>query len=122
MAFNKNHYILILQNNYTHQAMVFDVTNTSDDPKFYKFDDFEIPDDMPYGEYNFWLICDELDYEIPVFSNDMMDTVIKVTGTDGTVYDLKVSDLAPDTGIIKYVDANGRTEQSIDERVEFYSL
>lgn len=120
-SFKKNHYILIIQNNYTREARVFDVTNISDDPKFYEFE-FEFPDDLPYGEYNYWLVCDELDYEIPSFSNDMLDTVIDVTGKDGKVYSIKLSDLCPDTGIIRYADSNGRTEQSIDERVEFYSL
>lgn len=121
-AFAANHYILILQNNYTKQAQAFDVLNTSEDRLFYQFENFEFPDNWSYGEYNFWLVWDTLEYSIE-FANEILDSKITVLDDQGNETTLKLSNLTPDTGIIKYPDPNAPTEeQSLDEKTNYYSL
>lgn len=120
MYYPINHYVLILQNNYTKQVRIFDVYNTSDDKDFYKFD-FTFPEDLPMGEYNYALFWDVLEYRID-FSNDLLSSKLTVVTDEGDTVVMKLSDINPDTGIIVYGDEVPKGEQSIDNKVNYYSL
>ena len=120
--FDFNHYILFIQNNYTKQTRVLDVSNTSDNKKVFKFDDVEFPEDLPYGEYNYALLWDIYPYTVKL-SNSLLDSRITITLEDNSTQTFKLRDLTPDTGILKYVDgAEEADEQSLDDKAEYYSL
>ena len=121
-AFPVNHYVLILQNNYTKQTFVHDVLNTSTDTLFYKFEGFEFDDKAPFGEYNYVLFWCTLDYNLEL-SNSLLDSKITVETKEGETVTLKLKDITPDTGIIYYPDPNNpKGEQAIDNPTSYYSL
>lgn len=121
-AFPSNHYVLILQNNYTKQTFVHDVLNTSTDTLFYKFEGFEFDDKAPYGEYNYVLFWCTLEYTLEL-SNSLLDSKITVTTNEGDTKTLLLKDITPDTGIIYYPDPNNpKGEQAIDNPTSYYSL
>ena len=116
-----NHYILLLQNNYTKQKYVKDVYNTSNDKLFYDFKDFEFDEGAPFGEYSYVLIWCVLDYSLEI-SNNLLDSKLTIEDK-GEEMTYLIRDLSPDTGTILYPDPNKRTiEQAIDEPVSYYSL
>ena len=115
-----NHYVLILQNNYTKKQRIFDVYNTSDDPLFYKFEQFEMPDDFKDCELNSTLFWCVLDYSIKL-SNNVLDSEITVTTNEGETKTLYIKDLTPDTGIIGFPNMKV-PEKAIDEPQPYYSL
>lgn len=121
MYYPVNHYVLILQNNYTKQVFVHDVYNTSKDKLFYKFANFHFDEKAPYGEYNFALFWCGLEYRLEI-SNNLLDSkvIVKVDEEDKTLF---LRDIVPDTGIIMYPDPNNpNAEISLDEKTNFYSL
>ena len=121
-AFPVNHYVLILQNNYTKQTFVHDVLNTSTDRLFYKFAGFEFDEKAPYGEYNYVLFWCTLEYTLEL-SNSLLDSKITVTTNEGEKVTLRLKDITPDTGIIYYPDPNNpKGEQAIDNPTSYYSL
>jgi len=121
-AYPINHYVLILQNNYTKQTFVHDVYNKSSDKMFYRFKDFEFEDNAPYGEYNYVLFWCTLEYTLEL-SNSLLDSKITVVTEENEQKTLYLKDITPDTGIILYPDPNKPIgEQSIDEPQHFYSL
>ena len=115
-----NHYVLILQNNYTKKQRVFDVFNTSDYTLFYKFEQFEMPDDFKDCELNYTLFWCVLDYSIKL-SNNVLDSEITVTTNEGETKTLYIKDLTPDTGIIGFPNMKV-PEKAIDEPQPYYSL
>lgn len=121
-AFPSNHYVLILQNNYTKQTFVHDVLNTSTDTLFYKFAGFKFDKKAPYGEYSYVLFWDTLEYSIKL-SNTLLDSEITVTTDEGEIKTLHLRDITPDTGTILYPDPNNPTgATAIDEPQPYYSL
>lgn len=119
-AYPINHYVLILQNNYTKKIQSFDVYNTSQDPLFYKFADFEMPDDFKNCELNYVLFWCELEYTLK-FSNTLLDSEITVVTLTGETATLKLRDITPDTGIIGFPNMK-QTQTALDEPQEYYSL
>ena len=121
-AFPVNHYVLILQNNYTKQTFVHDVLNVSTDRMFYRFSEFEFDSKAPYGEYNYVLFWCTLEYTLEL-SNSLLDSKITVTTNEGDTKTLFLKDITPDTGIIYYPDPNNpKGEQAIDNPTSYYSL
>lgn len=121
-AYATNHYVLILQNNYTKQTFIHDVLNTSPDNLFYKFKNFKFDKKAPYGEYSYVLFWDTLDYSIKL-SNTLLDSEITVTTDEGEIKTLHLRDITPDTGTILYPDPNNPTgATAIDEPQPYYSL
>lgn len=118
--FPQNHYVLVLQNNYTKKKQVFDVYNTSTDKLFYKFENFEMPDDFKDCELNYALFWCVLEYSIKL-SNNLLDSEITVTTQDGETKTLYLKDITPDTGIIGFPNMK-QAEQSLDEPGQYYSL
>ena len=121
-AYPVNHYVLILQNNYTKQTFVHDVLNASTDRLFYRFSEFEFDSKAPYGEYNYVLFWCTLEYTLEL-SNSLLDSKITVTTNEGDTKTLFLKDITPDTGIIYYPDPNNpKGEQAIDTPTSYYSL
>ena len=113
-----NTYLLILEQCTSKQVWTFTLQNLSTNKLFYEFD-FEMPEECPAGEYNYYLIWNTYtsdDVEL-IINNDILDSVFKFP--NGQM--VKLSDTLPETGIIKYIkhinDDNNETleyEQKTD--------
>ena len=103
--YTTDHFILLLQNNYTREVTTLDVYNESTDPLFYEFKNLEIPDSIIPGEYTYALVWDILQYEVTP-STDLLETIITVTDKNGEVLNLKLKDLQPEMGLLKFGDGD----------------
>lgn len=103
--YTTDHFILLLQNNYTREVTTVDVYNESTDPLFYEFKQLNLPDSVIPGEYTYALVWDILDYEV-FPSTDLLDTVIKVVDGHGETHELKLKDLQPEMGLLKFSNDN----------------
>lgn len=103
--YTTDHFILLLQNNYTREVTTVDVYNESTDPLFYEFKHLNLPDSVIPGEYTYALVWDILDYEV-IPSTDLLDTVIKVVDGHGEEHELKLKDLQPEMGLLKFSNDN----------------
>ena len=120
--YTTDHFILLLQNNYTREVTTMDVYNESTDPLFYEFKNLEIPESIIPGEYTYALVWDILQYEVTP-STDLLETVITVTDKNGEVLNLKLKDLQPEMGLLKFGD--GEMPESFvikNEDNGYYSL
>ena len=103
--YTTDHFILLLQNNYTREVITVDVYNESTDPLFYEFKQLNLPDSVIPGEYTYALVWDILDYEV-FPSTDFLETVIKVVDGHGETHELKLKDLQPEMGLLKFSNDN----------------
>ena len=103
--YTTDHFILLLQNNYTREVITVDVYNESTDPLFYEFKQLNLPDSVIPGEYTYALVWDILEYEV-FPSTDFLETVIKVVDGHGEKHELKLKDLNPEMGLLKFSDDN----------------
>ena len=103
--YTTDHFILLLQNNYTREVITVDVYNESTDPLFYEFKQLNLPDSIIPGEYTYALVWDILDYEV-FPSTDFLETVIKVVDGHGETHELKLKDLNPEMGLLKFSNDN----------------
>lgn len=103
--YTTDHFILLLQNNYTREVITVDVYNESTDPLFYEFKQLNLPDSVIPGEYTYALVWDILEYEV-FPSTDLLDTVIKVVDGHGETHELKLKDLNPEMGLLKFSNDN----------------
>ena len=103
--YTTDHFILLLQNNYTREVTVVDVYNESTDPLFYEFKQLNLPDSVIPGEYTYALVWDILEYEV-FPSTDFLETVIKVVDGHGETHELKLKDLQPEMGLLKFSNDN----------------
>ena len=103
--YTTDHFILLLQNNYTREVTTVDVYNESTDPLFYEFKQLNLPDSVIPGEYTYALVWDILDYEV-IPSTDLLETVIKVVDGHGETHELKLKDLNPEMGLLKFSNDN----------------
>ena len=103
--YTTDHFILLLQNNYTREVITVDVYNESTDPLFYEFKQLNLPDSVIPGEYTYALVWDILDYEV-IPSTDFLETVIKVVDGHGETHELKLKDLQPEMGLLKFSNDN----------------
>ena len=87
--YTTDHFILLLQNNYTREVTTLDVYNESTDPLFYEFKNLEIPESIIPGEYTYALVWDILQYEVTP-STDLLETIITVTDKHGEILNLKL--------------------------------
>ena len=101
--YTTDHFILLLQNNYTREVTTLDVYNESTDPLFYEFKNLEIPESIIPGAYTYALVWDILQYEVTP-SADLLETIITVTDKNGEVLNLKLKDLQPEMGLLKFGD------------------
>lgn len=92
-------YDLILQNNATKQKFLFKgLTASTENELFIGFDDFEMPDDVPYGEYLYYLIPYTDDLQIEYQEKDVVENMIATI--DGIDYQLK--NINHSSGLLKY--------------------
>ena len=103
--YTTDHFILLLQNNYTREVTTVDVYNESTDPLFYEFKQLNLPESVIPGEYTYALVWDILDYEV-FPSTDLLETVIKVVDGHGETHELKLKDLNPEMGLLKFSNDN----------------
>ena len=103
--YTTDHFILLLQNNYTREVTTVDVYNESTDPLFYEFKQLNLPDSIIPGEYTYALVWDILEYEV-FPSTDFLETVIKVVDGHGETHKLKLKDLQPEMGLLKFSNDN----------------
>lgn len=103
--YTTDHFILLLQNNYTRDVTTVDVYNESTDPLFYEFKQLILPDSVIPGEYTYALVWDILEYEV-FPSTDLLETVIKVVDGHGETHELKLKDLNPEMGLLKFSNDN----------------
>ena len=103
--YTTDHFILLLQNNYTREVTTADVYNESTDPLFYEFKQLNLPDSVIPGEYTYALVWDILDYEV-FPSTDFLETIIKVVDGHGETHELKLKDLNPEMGLLKFSNDN----------------
>ena len=103
--YTTDHFILLLQNNYTREVTTVDVYNESTDPLFYEFKQLNLPDSVIPGEYTYALVWDILEYEV-FPSTDFLETVIKVVDGHGETHELKLKDLQPEMGLLKFSNNN----------------
>ena len=103
--YTTDHFILLLQNNYTREVTTVDVHNESTDPLFYEFKQLNLPDSIIPGEYTYALVWDILEYEV-FPSTDFLETVIKVVDGHGETHELKLKDLQPEMGLLKFSNDN----------------
>ena len=103
--YTTDHFILLLQNNYTREVITVDVYNESTDPLFYVFKQLNLPDSVIPGEYTYALVWDILEYEV-FPSTDFLETVIKVVDGHGETHELKLKDLNPEMGLLKFSNDN----------------
>lgn len=103
--YTTDHFILLLQNNYTREVTTMDVYNESTDPLFYEFKNLEIPESIIPGEYTYALVWDILQYEVTP-STDLLETIITVTDKNGEILNLKLKDLQPEMGLLKFGDGD----------------
>ena len=103
--YTTDHFILLLQNNYTREVTTVDVYNESTDPLVYEFKQLNLPDSVIPGEYTYALVWDILDYEV-FPSTDFLETVIKVVDGHGETHELKLKDLNPEMGLLKFSNDN----------------
>ena len=103
--YTTDHFILLLQNNYTREVITVDVYNESTDPLFYEFKQLNLPDSVIPGEYTYALVWDILEYEV-FPSTDFLETIIKVVDGHGETHELKLKDLNPEMGLLKFSNDN----------------
>ena len=103
--YTTDHFILLLQNNYTREVITVDVYNESTDPLFYEFKQLNLPASIIPGEYTYALVWDILEYEV-FPSTDFLETVIKVVDGHGETHELKLKDLNPEMGLLKFSNDN----------------
>ena len=103
--YTTDHFILLLQNNYTREVTTVDVYNESTDPLFYEFKQLILPDSLIPGEYTYALVWDILEYEV-FPSTDLLETIIKVVDGHGETHELKLKDLNPEMGLLKFSNDN----------------
>ena len=103
--YTTDHFILLLQNNYTREVTTVDVYNESTDPLFYEFKQLNLPESVIPGEYTYALVWDILEYEV-FPSTDFLETVIKVVDGHGETHELKLKDLQPEMGLLKFSNDN----------------
>ena len=97
----QNSYILLLDNNYSHEKFAMTLENASCDPDHYVFNDVIFPDDMPLGTYDYRLIHCIYEYEV-IWRPDLNDTLIRAYTGTGILGTYRVADLSPESGMLEY--------------------
>lgn len=101
----RNRYLFLLNNNWTGEKFLFELFNLSCDPRYYEFD-IQVPDEMEYGEYDYFLLHCELPYELE-FSNNLIDSRITVMSKEGERSSWFIRDLSAESGMLSYEPAGG---------------
>lgn len=118
MAETYKKYDLILQSCASKQEWVLKgLVNVSNASLYYQFDNFEMPQNAPYGEYSYaliWDVRDDVEFDI---KDNILDTIVKTK--DG---DVPLRLLEPEIGILKYVGEEKKITSNIykNKNTDFY--
>lgn len=107
-------YDLILHNNATKENFLYTGLTDSGERNFYLFEGFDIGD-VPFGEYQYFLIWNELSGVTYTFKNVPLDTIVTAKGKD-----IQLVYLHPETGLLKYIDTDDETPSYRDKDTTFY--
>ena len=107
-------YDLILFNISTKKAYLYPKLEDTGEKLYYEFDSFDIGD-VPYGEYEYALIFNELSGVTYEFKNGLLDTLEHY---GDTIYHL--GDLSPELGLLKYLGEEKSDVSYRDTDKEFY--
>lgn len=103
-----NTYLLILEHCTSKQVWQFYLKNISTNDLYYEFD-FEMPEECPSSEYNYYLVWNTYDNLEINFNGDILESIITLPNGQS----LKLADTLPETGIIKYI------KDDTDETLEY---
>lgn len=107
-------YDLFLFNNATKKTYIYTGLEDTGEKLYYEFDNFD-PGDIPYGEYSYALIYNELAGVEYTPRNALLETEV---AWQGNVYRLR--DLNPETGLLKYLNEDTEEPAYRDTDKEFY--
>lgn len=95
-------YDILIQNNGTKQKFFFQsLTAYTVNNLYVEFVDFEMPDDVPFGEYLYYLIPYE-DNLVPQYKEkDVLKDTIVILGD----IEYKINDINHSSGLLKYHDS-----------------
>lgn len=116
MSNSLNSYLLILKNCATKQVWLNTVQNISTNKLYYEFD-FQMPNDCPAGEYNYYLLWDTYDADNVEFivNNEMLNSVFKFKNGKS----ITLADALPETGIIKYIKDDTDETLEYEQKTDF---
>ena len=87
---NKEIMDLILQNSSDKRIwLISGLTDVSTSERYVQFDDVDLPEDMPNGEYYYALIINNRDDVVYEFKTDLLKTIVKTDEGDVLLKDLK---------------------------------
>lgn len=109
-----NTYLLILEHCTSKQVWQFYLKNISTNNLYYEFD-FEMPDDAPAGEYNYYLIWNTYDNLKIDINGDILESLIMLPNGQS----LKLADTLPETGIIKFIKDDNNETFEYEEKTQF---
>lgn len=108
-----NRYLLLIENQYSHEKTCIELFNVSCDPDRYVFDNPAFPDDLKFGTYDYRLFhCAYDNWEI-IWRPDLNDTMIKIFDAQGGVIGTyRVADLKAESGMLEF-----RPDSPLNENV-----
>lgn len=108
---------LIIQNNSDKRIWLLSgLTDTSDTHLYAHFEDVEMPDDAPNGEYFYALIGNDRNDVSYTFKTDLLSTIVTV-GDDN----FELRDLSPATGLLRIGDVvDNAVYQPKDNKTYYY--
>lgn len=107
-------YDLFLFNNATKKTYIYTGLEDTGEKLYYEFDNFN-PGDIPYGEYSYALIYNELAGVVYTPKNALLDIEARYNGETYTLRDLN-----PETGLLKYLNEDTEEPAYRDTDKEFY--
>lgn len=98
-----NRYLMLVQNQYSHEKHCIELFNAACDPDRYVFDNPEMPEDMKFGTYDYRLVrCAFDNWEI-VWRPDLNDCSIRIfDALGGVLGTYAVKDLRAESGMLEY--------------------
>lgn len=108
-----NRYLLLIDNNYSHEKHCVELFNVSCDQDRYVFDNPTFPDDLKFGTYDYRLFhCVYDNWEI-VWRPDLNNTLIKVFDAGGgLIGTYRIADLKAESGMLEF-----RPDSPLNENV-----
>ena len=109
-------YDLILFNNATKKAYLYSGLTDTGEKLYYRFENFIIGD-IPYGEYEYALIYNELKGVEYTFKNTLLETLLEAYGIT-----YRLADLSPELGLLKYLPEDNEEEAPVyrDTEKEYF--
>lgn len=109
-----NTYLLILEHCTSKQVWQFYLKNISTNDLYYEFD-FEMPEECPSSEYNYYLVWNTYDNLKIDINGDILDSIITLPNGQS----LKLADTLPETGIIKYIKDDTDETLEYEQKTDF---